>query len=62
METGFQAAFKFLLTVKDFVVSKNGTVVVIVAPEALKEQEWRNMLREFTPLKDLKEQRTMKSE
>ncbi len=62
METGFHAAFKFLLTVKDFVVSSNGTVVVVVAPEVLKEQEWKYMLREFTPLKNLGEQRTMKSE
>ncbi len=50
IETGFQAAFKFLLNVKDFVVSKGGTVVLMVSPQSFKEQEWKNILREFTPL------------
>lgn len=54
IEVGFQVAFKFLLSVRDFVLSKGGTLVLVANPEALKEQEWKLVLREFTPLKSLK--------
>ncbi|ACS33143.1 DUF835 domain-containing protein [Thermococcus gammatolerans] len=54
VEVGFQVAFKFLLSVRDFVLSNGGTLVLVANPETLREQEWKLVLREFTPLKSLK--------
>lgn len=56
IEVGFPTAFKFILLIRDFVLSRGGTLVLVANPETFKEQEWKLILREFTPLKALKEE------
>ncbi|ASJ10923.1 hypothetical protein A3L12_06220 [Thermococcus sp. P6] len=47
VENGFESTLKFLLNVKDRVLVANGTMVLIVDPEALKPSQRRILEREF---------------
>ncbi|WP_324735902.1 DUF835 domain-containing protein [Thermococcus sp. SY098] len=48
LENGFKAAFKFLLSLKDHVISKNGTLILVVKLDALEEKERKLIEREFS--------------
>ena len=47
LENGFRAAFKFLLSLKDRVISENGALILIVKLDALDEKERKLIEREF---------------
>ncbi|WP_099210371.1 DUF835 domain-containing protein [Thermococcus henrietii] len=50
LENGFENAVKFLLNLKDRVVSDGGTLVLVINPEALEERQKRIIEREFEEL------------
>jgi len=47
VENGFGSTFKFLLNIKDRVLLKGGTMILIVNPDALEEHQVRILEREF---------------
>ncbi len=47
LENGFERTFKFLLNVKDRVLMKNGTMILVVDPNALDLNQRRILEREF---------------
>ncbi|ASJ03364.1 hypothetical protein A3L09_08890 [Thermococcus profundus] len=53
VEVGFQNAMKFLLSVRDFVLSHGGLLILIASPEAFKEQEFKIIQREFRDINEL---------
>lgn len=60
VEVGFQTAMKFLLAVRDFVLSKGGVLVLVANPEAFKEPELHIISREFTDLKEIQKESSEK--
>jgi len=50
LENGFENAVKFLLNLKDRVVSEGGTLVVVINPEVLEARQRRIIEREFEEL------------
>ncbi|WP_342764404.1 DUF835 domain-containing protein [Thermococcus sp. M36] len=47
LENGFERAFKFLINLKDRVLMENGTMVLLVDPEALEHTHRKILEREF---------------
>jgi len=47
LENGFERTFKFLLNVKDRILLKGGTMILVVDPEALDTNQRRILEREF---------------
>jgi len=48
IENGFESALKFLLNVKDRALTKNGTMVLVVNPNALETSQRKILEREFS--------------
>ncbi|NJF24662.1 DUF835 domain-containing protein [Thermococcus sp. Bubb.Bath] len=51
LENGFESALKFLLSLKDSVISGGGTLVVLLEPRALSKKQLRIIQREFEEFK-----------
>ncbi|WP_297520617.1 DUF835 domain-containing protein [Thermococcus sp.] len=51
LENGFEKTFRFLLNIKDRVLLKNGTIVLLLNPESLEEREVSIVKREFEGLR-----------
>jgi len=47
VENGFKTTFKFLLDLKDRVLSRNGRMIVWIDPEALEPNQLKMLEREF---------------
>jgi len=50
LENGFEKAFKFLLSLKDYVIKFGGTLIVATNPSAYSEKQWKIMKRELNKL------------
>ena len=51
LENGFERTFKFILNLKDRVLLKNGTMVLLLNPESLEERQISMVKREFEGLR-----------
>ncbi|AEC51741.1 hypothetical protein PNA2_0824 [Pyrococcus sp. NA2] len=47
---GFSSVFKFLTTLKDNILVREGELIIVASPEALGEKEMHLLMREFSPL------------